>query len=44
MEEFKTMPFGSVWDELCVRGGVPVGADWLGDMEAYEKQVLQARA
>ncbi|MBF0198863.1 MAG: L-rhamnose isomerase, partial [Planctomycetes bacterium] len=28
MEEFKTMPFSAIWDELCDRAGVAVGASW----------------
>jgi len=43
MEEFKTMPFGAVWNQLCERAGVAVGADWLAEMEAYEEEVLAAR-
>ena len=43
MEEFKSMPFGAVWDKLCEKAGVPVGADWLKEMEAYESDVLSAR-
>lgn len=43
MEAFKTMPFGAVWDQLCQKAGVPIGADWLADMEAYEKAVLSMR-
>ena len=36
MEEFKTMPFGAVWTQLCEQASVPVGTDWLAEMEAYE--------
>ena len=43
MEEFKSMPFGAVWDELCLRAEVPIGADWLVDMENYEAEVLSKR-
>lgn len=43
MEEFKTMPFGAVWDRLCERAGVPIGAEWLTEMEAYETSVLSKR-
>ena len=43
MEEFKSMPFSAIWDKLCVTAGVPVGADWLADMEAYETEVLSTR-
>ncbi len=43
MEEFKSMPFAAVWDKLCEKAGVPVGADWLAEMEAYEAEVLASR-
>ena len=43
MEEFKSMPFAAVWDMLCEKAGVPVGADWLAEMEAYEDDVLAKR-
>ena len=36
MEEFKTMPFGAVWNRLCETADVPAGSDWLAAMEAYE--------
>lgn len=40
MEEFKTLPFGAVWDKYCLDMGVPVGADWINEVESYEKSVL----
>lgn len=43
MEEFKTLPFGAVWNKYCYDNGVPVGADWLKDVEEYEKNVLLKR-
>lgn len=43
MEEFKSMPFGAVWDELCRRAKVPAGASWIQDMAAYEKEVQLKR-
>ena len=42
-EEFKTFPFGDVWDEYCEREGVPVGPDWIRDVEIYEAEVLSKR-
>ena len=42
-EEFKTFPFGDIWDEYCEREGVPVGADWIRDVEIYEAEVLSKR-
>jgi L-rhamnose isomerase len=43
MEEQKTLPFGAVWDYYCLKSGVPVGADWLGEVQGYEQTVLQKR-
>ncbi len=43
MEEMKTMPVGAVWNELCVRAGVPPAADWVPEIEAYENEVLSKR-
>lgn len=43
MEEFKTCPMGDVWDYFCQENGVPVKGDWIGEMKAYEKQVLKDR-
>lgn len=44
MEAFKSMPFGAVWDRLCEEAGVPIGAEWLPEMEKYEAEVLRKRA
>lgn len=43
MEEFKSMPFGSVWDELCSRAGTIVGPAWISEMETYESGTLKKR-
>ncbi|MDR1419890.1 MAG: L-rhamnose isomerase [Treponema sp.] len=43
MEELKTLPFGAVWDKLCLEGGVPPGADWLELADGYEESVLSKR-
>lgn len=43
MEELKTLPFGAVWDELCARASVPVGAAWIPVVEEYERRVQSAR-
>src|SRR5699024_6161710 len=32
-EEFKTYPFGAVWDHYCETMGVPVREEWLNDVE-----------
>ncbi|MDR0518999.1 MAG: L-rhamnose isomerase [Clostridiales Family XIII bacterium] len=42
-EELKTLPLGAVWDMFCERAGVP-GAEWYGEVENYEKEVLSKRS
>ena len=42
-EEFKTFPFGDVFDEYCRRVGAPVGMDWVEIVDEYEKEVLSKR-
>lgn len=39
----KALPWGAVWDQLCVRAGVPEGIRWLEEVAAYERRVLSAR-
>lgn len=43
MEEFKTLPFGLVWDKFCFDMKVPTGAGWLDDVKRYEETVLSKR-
>ncbi|MCF3650830.1 L-rhamnose isomerase [Synoicihabitans lomoniglobus] len=43
MEHTRALPWGVVWDELCRRANVPVGADWLQDVATYESKVLSHR-
>jgi L-rhamnose isomerase len=43
IEEFKTYPFGSVWDYYCEQMNVPVKESWLEDVKAYEEDVLVKR-
>lgn len=42
-EEYKTYPFGAVWDYFCEKNGVPVGTAWLDEVKQYEKDVLSKR-
>ena len=41
-EEVKTLPFGDIWREYCLRQGVKA-CDWFEEVEAYEKKVLANR-
>lgn len=42
-EEFKTMPFGMVWDYHCLQSDVAIGADWLIDLSDYQRDVQSKR-
>ncbi|MET3848611.1 L-rhamnose isomerase [Paenibacillus sp. OAE614] len=42
-EEFKSYPFGAVWDYYCASQGMPVREQWLHEVKRYEEQVLSAR-
>lgn len=43
MEEFKTYPFGAIWDEYCKKMNVPVNEKWLDEVLEYEETVLSKR-
>ena len=43
-EQFKSMPWGAVWDEYCERQGVPADGQLWGEVKAYEDEVLSARS
>lgn len=43
LEEAKSMPFGAVWDYYCLKNDVPVGVDYISEIQQYEKDVLSKR-
>ena len=43
MEEFKTYPFGAIWDYYCEQMNVPVRESWLNEVKIYEEEVLLKR-
>lgn len=43
MEEFKTYPFGDIWDYYCVQMNVPIKENWLQDVQQYEEKELSKR-
>lgn len=43
MEEFKTYPFGAIWDYYCEQMDVPVRETWINEVKAYEEEVLMKR-
>ena len=43
MEGMKTRLFGAVWDYYCLINEVPVGVDYISEIQKYEKEVLFKR-
>ena len=43
LEECKAMPWNAVWDMFCLRNNVPVGEDFIADIQNYEKEVTSKR-
>lgn len=43
LEEFKTYPFGAIWNYYCEKMNVPVKEQWLEDVAEYEEKVLSNR-
>lgn len=42
-EEFKTYPFGAIWDYYCEQMDVPVREQWLTGVKHYEETTLSNR-
>jgi L-rhamnose isomerase len=43
LELMKTMPFGAVWNYYCLMDNVPVGKDYITEIQKYEAEVLSRR-
>ena len=43
LELMKSKPFGAIWDYFCLLEGVPVSEEFIGEIQAYEKEVLNKR-
>ena len=43
IEEQKAMPWQAVYDEFCVRNNVPVGQDFMKEIDSYEANVTSKR-
>lgn len=43
LEETKSMPFGAVWDQYCAMNEVPLGTDYIAEIQQYEKSTLSKR-
>ncbi len=43
MEEMKSLPFGAVYDYFNLKNDVPVGEEFIGRIQQYEKEVTMKR-
>lgn len=43
LEEFKSYPFGAIWDYYCEQMNVPVRETWLQNVLEYEQNILSLR-
>jgi L-rhamnose isomerase len=43
LELMKSKPFGAVWDYYCMQEVVPVGEDYIREIQTYEKEELSKR-
>ena len=43
LEEAKVMPWNAVWDMFCLKNNVPVGDEFIPEIEKYECEVLSKR-
>lgn len=44
LEEAKSLPFGAVYDYFNMKHDIPVGEEFIADVQQYEKDVLSKRA
>ncbi len=40
LEEAKSFPWNAVWDYFCMINNVPVGEEYIGNIQKYEKEVV----
>ena len=43
LEEAKGLPWNAVWDYFCLKNSIPVGEDYIADIQKYEKEVTSKR-
>lgn len=43
LELLKTKPFGAIYDYYCLKNNVPVGEEYIEEIQKYEKEVLLKR-
>ena len=43
LEEAKSLPWNAVWDYFCLKNSIPVGEDYITDIQRYEREVTSKR-
>lgn len=43
LEEAKSLPWNAVWDMFCLKNNVPVGEEFIAEIQNYEKEVTSKR-
>ena len=43
LEEAKALPWNAVWDMFCLKNNVPVGEEFIAEIEKYEAEVTSRR-
>jgi L-rhamnose isomerase len=43
LEEAKSLPWNAIWDMFCLNNHVPVGEDYITEIQKYEKEVTSKR-
>ena len=43
LEECKSLPWNAVWDMFCLKNNVPVGEEFIADIQKYEEEVTSKR-
>ena len=43
LEECKSLPWSAVWDMFCLLNDVPVGEDYINEVQRYEREVTSKR-
>ena len=44
LEECKSLPWNAVWDMFCMKNGVPVGEEYIAEINKYEAEVTSKRS
>ena len=44
LEEAKALPWNAVWDMFCLKNEVPVGENFIAEVEKYEQEVTSKRS